>query len=574
MADVFISHVESDAHLVVEISQALEQAGYTTWYYEEHCLPGVSYLVQTGEAIDGAKAFILIISPDSVRSRQVDIEVVRAHESGKLFIPVLHGMTHEEFRERQPMWRQALGAATGVAILPGNAAVVMPRIIRGLRAAGVEPSGRPTEKPVSGPAPPEPATPAPRSKLARGSARRTGIVIAAASVGLIAVIIVGYLTLRDRSPASKVAASGDQPGKESEAVIALEREPDTVSVVRKGGEVAVAQPRPVAKASPDTSPPVAVGVATTPMAFRSIDSLAAHLTSSMAGKVASAGRYRIVVGSLTYGRTRIVGPFARRLRAALERSAQRTPPFAVADRAATLATHASQPVPASIPLREGVLAAEAEAVLLGVDGVVTGQYVLTGEGVSVSIGLVANSGDVLARATGMLDNAVLASADELVPANYREIRQTTLASAMGSASPVGPLWVAVVPDRGEGGVYQEGDRYAFAFFANRDCHVRLLYHLANGSIMEIFPNRSQPQNAVPGRVVQWFPPRGSSLQLRAGRPLGQEWVEAYASVEPLPELPGVQRGFGRTITAASSEIPSLLMQGAAARATCSFTIAE
>ena len=97
MSDVFISHVEEDAEIALEIALGLEEAGYTTWCYEVDSIPGPSYLIQTGQAVEQAKALVLIISPHSLGSRQVTKEVIRAHETDNEFIPVLRDITHIEF---------------------------------------------------------------------------------------------------------------------------------------------------------------------------------------------------------------------------------------------------------------------------------------------------------------------------------------------------------------------------------------------------------------------------------------------------------------------------------------------
>lgn len=143
MSDVFIAHVDEDADITLELALGLEEAGYTTWCYEVDSLPGPSYLVQTGRAVDQAKAVILVISPNSLNSRQVTKEVVRAHESAKEFIPVRHGITHIEFQTRQPEWREAIGAAASIAIPEDGVASIIPRIINGLKTLGIHPAPKP-----------------------------------------------------------------------------------------------------------------------------------------------------------------------------------------------------------------------------------------------------------------------------------------------------------------------------------------------------------------------------------------------------------------------------------------------
>ncbi len=142
MIDVFIAHVEEDAEIALEIALGLEETGYTTWCYEVDSIPGPSYLIQTGQAVEQAKALVLIISPHSLGSRQVTKEVIRAHETGKEFIPVLQDITHIEFQNRQPEWREALGAATSIRIPLEGVADIIPRIINGLKASAILPESK------------------------------------------------------------------------------------------------------------------------------------------------------------------------------------------------------------------------------------------------------------------------------------------------------------------------------------------------------------------------------------------------------------------------------------------------
>jgi len=52
VSDVFISHVEEDADIALQITIGLEEAGYTTWCYEADSIPGPSYLIRTGQPVE------------------------------------------------------------------------------------------------------------------------------------------------------------------------------------------------------------------------------------------------------------------------------------------------------------------------------------------------------------------------------------------------------------------------------------------------------------------------------------------------------------------------------------------
>lgn len=152
MADVFISYAEEDIGVVLKIAEGLEAAGYTTWHYSRDSVPGLAYLIQVGQAIDEAKALLLVISPHSLDSHQVTNEVVRAYEAKKPFIPVLADVTHDHFQKCQPVLRQCLGAATSVRIPSEGASAIVPRITAGLAALRICPSAPPRAESAREPA--------------------------------------------------------------------------------------------------------------------------------------------------------------------------------------------------------------------------------------------------------------------------------------------------------------------------------------------------------------------------------------------------------------------------------------
>ena len=81
MSHIFISHVEEDKDVVVQLAQELEAAGYQTWHYTRDSLPGSSYLVQTERAIEQSQAVVVVISQHTLQAPlQITPEIVRAHE--------------------------------------------------------------------------------------------------------------------------------------------------------------------------------------------------------------------------------------------------------------------------------------------------------------------------------------------------------------------------------------------------------------------------------------------------------------------------------------------------------------
>ena len=99
----------------MEVATGLETAGFTTWYYERDGVPGVSYLVQMGEAIDSASAVVLMVSRASLGSHQVTTEMVRAYEAKKAILPITIGVTHDDFQRRPNRdWRSRVERLVGL----------------------------------------------------------------------------------------------------------------------------------------------------------------------------------------------------------------------------------------------------------------------------------------------------------------------------------------------------------------------------------------------------------------------------------------------------------------------------
>jgi hypothetical protein len=141
MSQVFISHIEEEQNVAEEIARGLEEAGYTVWYYERDSYPGTDYLQQVDRAIEECNAVLVLISPQSVDSRQIGDEVKWARELQKTFVPVLLRMSWTEFQQRRTQWRMALGITAGVLNPQGGVSAIIPRITNGLRNPGIPPAG-------------------------------------------------------------------------------------------------------------------------------------------------------------------------------------------------------------------------------------------------------------------------------------------------------------------------------------------------------------------------------------------------------------------------------------------------
>jgi len=89
MADVFISYSRRDAEFVHRMATSLESRGKGCWLDTESIADAEVFPQAIRSAIEGADAFLFVITPDSVTSGFCDQEVSYARELGKRIVPVL-----------------------------------------------------------------------------------------------------------------------------------------------------------------------------------------------------------------------------------------------------------------------------------------------------------------------------------------------------------------------------------------------------------------------------------------------------------------------------------------------------
>ena len=135
---IFISYVEEDGSVAHEIASGLETEGYSSWYYERDCPAGADYFEETFKAISDCEAMVVVISPRSLPSDQVTREIVRAVETSKATLPLLLEISHDDYARRRPGWKQAMAAANAMRIPPDQISTIIPALVAGLSAKGIQ----------------------------------------------------------------------------------------------------------------------------------------------------------------------------------------------------------------------------------------------------------------------------------------------------------------------------------------------------------------------------------------------------------------------------------------------------
>lgn len=86
----FISYSRHDLTFARRLYDALRARNREAWVDLEGIEPSEAWLEKLHSAIDSARAFVFVLSPDSVSSRYCEEEIQRAAEGKKKLIPLLY----------------------------------------------------------------------------------------------------------------------------------------------------------------------------------------------------------------------------------------------------------------------------------------------------------------------------------------------------------------------------------------------------------------------------------------------------------------------------------------------------
>lgn len=106
--------------------------------------------------------------------------------------------------------------------------------------------------------------------------------------------------------------------------------------------------------------------------------------------------------------------------------------------------------------------------------------------------------------------------------------------------------------------YREGDVLRVKFTAERESHLYLIYHQADGTSLLLFPNEARTDSKVPAKQDVLVPDLGDPFRFQIGPPLGIEVFQVLASLKPIEELDSlVKQKTGRAVVVSRELIGKL-----------------
>jgi hypothetical protein len=134
MPDVFIAYCSEDETIGRELAEALERAGYTTWFAERDLPPGPSFLDQLLQAVERSGVFLVVVSPDAIISADLAHTVVLASSLRKPIIGLTVGQPPDD-----PILRYLIAPSCLIPIPEEGLSAILPDVVSALRGLGVAP---------------------------------------------------------------------------------------------------------------------------------------------------------------------------------------------------------------------------------------------------------------------------------------------------------------------------------------------------------------------------------------------------------------------------------------------------
>jgi len=203
--------------------------------------------------------------------------------------------------------------------------------------------------------------------------------------------------------------------------------------------------------------------------------------------------------------------------------------------------------------------------IAGADAVMTGNYWEKDNDVEVNIHLIqSKSGKYLVSVNTIIAKELIPSALSIKPGNFTEI-MPAITQLIQPFEPVKPsilvkppitqqtiaetaeLKVDLWADRGNGGIYKEGELMQVYFKVNKDCYVRLINRDTKGNILQLYPNKYSGYNKINGNKTYLIPGRNDRFIFKVIPPFGSELLTIFASTEPFNDVQGEDLGNGLTL---------------------------
>ena len=118
---------------------------------------------------------------------------------------------------------------------------------------------------------------------------------------------------------------------------------------------------------------------------------------------------------------------------------------------------------------------------------------------------------------------------QILPDNYANAQLVLEELSKVSNTGDGKLEIRAWTNKGESGVFKDGEKMVINFFANQSCFIKIYSINAEGEMSLIFPNLFCLDNKIEGGKLYKIPDKSYGFEFLMGPPYGVEFIRAEAS---------------------------------------------
>ncbi len=173
------------------------------------------------------------------------------------------------------------------------------------------------------------------------------------------------------------------------------------------------------------------------------------------------------------------------------------------------------------------------------DVVLEGHYSIEKDKVLTFLQLVDSNNNIVSEFEGSIKRSVIDDMS-LVPDNIERVTQ--IESEIASVTPIkNDFRIDLSINKGNGGIYTEGDSIKVLFQSELDCYIKVLYVDALGNRILMYPTESDPKTKLEkGEIYELH----NEKKYEVIAPFGAEMIMAFASTEDFDGLGDVDIGGG------------------------------
>ena len=164
-----------------------------------------------------------------------------------------------------------------------------------------------------------------------------------------------------------------------------------------------------------------------------------------------------------------------------------------------------------------------------------GNYSLEGASINLNLKIFSNSfSKVMSETNIKLPMEIVPMGMQVIPADLDKINNVSreIDNLYGKSE----LDIFVTTSRGNGAVFVEDEFMQVYILASENCYIKMFLIGVDGHAVQIFPNKFEPNNFLPGKQMLRFPGKTSPFKFQLVPPLGTETIKVIASTVQFSDI--------------------------------------